>query len=54
MLKLRKHLKLIAKRFAQKERIDYTETFSPMSKIDFLRIILVLIAHFDSKLQQIM
>ncbi|RVW65982.1 Retrovirus-related Pol polyprotein from transposon TNT 1-94 [Vitis vinifera] len=44
--------RLIAKGFTQKEGIDYTETFSPVSKKDSLRIILALVAHFDLELQQ--
>ncbi|RVW72857.1 Retrovirus-related Pol polyprotein from transposon TNT 1-94 [Vitis vinifera] len=44
--------KLVAKGFTQKEGIDYTETFSPVSKKDSLRIILALVAHFDLELQQ--
>uniref|UniRef100_A0A2N9F8E4 CCHC-type domain-containing protein n=1 Tax=Fagus sylvatica TaxID=28930 RepID=A0A2N9F8E4_FAGSY len=35
-----------------KEGIDYTETFSPVSKKDSLRVILALVAHFDLELQQ--
>ncbi|RVX07413.1 Retrovirus-related Pol polyprotein from transposon TNT 1-94 [Vitis vinifera] len=38
--------------FTQKEGIDYTETFSPVSKKDSLRITLALVAHFDLELQQ--
>ena len=44
--------KLVAKGFTQKEGIDYTETFSLVSKKDSLRIILALVAHFDLELQQ--
>ena len=44
--------KLVAKGFTQKKGIDYTETFSPVSKKDSLRIILALVAHFDLELQQ--
>ncbi|KAL6324389.1 hypothetical protein AAG906_012993 [Vitis piasezkii] len=44
--------RLVAKGFTQKEGIDYTETFSPISKKDSLRIILALVAHFDLELQQ--
>ena len=44
--------RLIAKGFIQDEGIDYTETFSPVSKKDYLRIILALVAHFDLELQQ--
>ncbi|CAL9098155.1 unnamed protein product [Musa textilis] len=45
--------RLVVKGFTQKEGIDYTETFSPVSKKDSLRIILALVAHFDLELQQI-
>ncbi|RVX00945.1 Retrovirus-related Pol polyprotein from transposon TNT 1-94 [Vitis vinifera] len=45
-------VRLVAKGFTQKEGIDYTETFSPVSKKDSLRIILALVAHFDLELQQ--
>ena len=44
--------RLVAKRFTQKEGIDYTKTFSPVSKKDSLRIILALVAHFNLELQQ--
>ncbi|WKA03455.1 hypothetical protein VitviT2T_021562 [Vitis vinifera] len=44
--------RLVAKGFTQKEGIDYTETFSPVSKKDSLHIIMALVAHFDLELQQ--
>ena len=44
--------RLVAKGFTQKEGIDYTMTFSPVSKKDSLRIILALVAYFDLELQQ--
>ena len=44
--------RLIAKRFTQREGIDYMETFSPVSKKDSLRIIMALVAHFDFDLHQ--
>ncbi|RVW99768.1 Retrovirus-related Pol polyprotein from transposon TNT 1-94 [Vitis vinifera] len=43
--------RLVAKGFTQKEGIDYTKTFSPISKKDSLHIILTLVAHFDLELQ---
>ncbi|RVW35684.1 Retrovirus-related Pol polyprotein from transposon TNT 1-94 [Vitis vinifera] len=42
--------RLVTKGFTQKEGIDYTETFSPVSKKDSLRIILALVTHFDLEL----
>ena len=44
--------RLVAKGFTQKEGINYTETFSPVSKKDSLRVIMALVAHFDLELQQ--
>ena len=44
--------RLVAKGFTQKEGIDYTETFSPVSRKDSLRIILALVAHFDLELHR--
>ena len=44
--------RLVAKGFTQKEGIDYTETFSPVSKKDSLRVILALVTYFDLELHQ--
>ncbi|KAL0313499.1 UNVERIFIED_CONTAM: Retrovirus-related Pol polyprotein from transposon TNT 1-94 [Sesamum radiatum] len=44
--------RLVAKGFTQREGIDYTETFSPVSKKDSLRTIMELVAHFDMNLHQ--
>ncbi|KAL4383566.1 hypothetical protein GQ457_15G010160 [Hibiscus cannabinus] len=44
--------RLVAKGFTQREGIDYTETFSPVSKKDSLRIVLALVTQFDLELQQ--
>jgi Reverse transcriptase (RNA-dependent DNA polymerase) len=45
--------RLVAKRFTQKESIDFMETFSPVSTKDSFRIIMTLVAHFDLELHQI-
>jgi Reverse transcriptase (RNA-dependent DNA polymerase) len=45
--------RLVAKRFTQKEGIDFTETFSSVSTKDFFRITMTLVAHFDLELHQI-
>jgi hypothetical protein len=42
----------VAKGFTQRECIDYTETFSPVSCNDSLRIIMTLVAHYDLELHQ--
>ena len=42
----------MAKGFTQREGIDYTETFSSVSKKDSLRVIMALVAHFDLELHQ--
>ena len=44
--------RLVAKGFNQREGIDYTKTFFPVSKKDSLRIIMALVAHFDFDLHQ--
>jgi hypothetical protein len=44
--------RLVAKGFTHKKGIDYTETFSPVSKKDSLHVIMALVAHFDLELQQ--
>ena len=44
--------RLVAKGFTQKEGIDYTETFSHVSKKDSLRVIMALVAHFNLELHQ--
>jgi hypothetical protein len=42
----------VAKDFTQREGIDYTETFSPVSCKDSLRIIMTLVTHYDLELHQ--
>jgi hypothetical protein len=44
--------RLVAKGFTQREYIDYTDTFSPVSCRDSLRIIMALVAHYDLELYQ--
>ena len=43
---------LVAKGFAQREGVDYKETFSPVSMKDSLHIIMTLVVHFDLELHQ--
>lgn len=38
--------------FIQKKGVDYHEVFSPISKKDLFKVIIVLVAHFDLKLYQ--
>ncbi|KAL9443977.1 hypothetical protein AB3S75_017199 [Citrus x aurantiifolia] len=45
--------RLAAKRFMQKESIDFQETFSPVSSKDSFMIIMALMAHFDLELHQL-
>jgi hypothetical protein len=42
----------VAKGVTQREGIDYTETFSPISCKDSLRIIMALVAHYDLESHQ--
>ena len=44
--------KLVAKSFTQRERINYNETFSLVSKKDSFRIFMALITHFDLESHQ--
>jgi hypothetical protein len=43
---------LMAKGFTQRTGIDYTETFSPISCKDSLRIIIALVTHYNLELHQ--
>jgi hypothetical protein len=42
----------VAKGFIQKEDIDYTETFSPISTKDAFRIVMAMVAQFNMELHQ--
>jgi hypothetical protein len=42
----------VAKGFTQREGVDYTEIFSPVSCKVSLRIIMALVAHYDLELHQ--
>ncbi|KAM1083190.1 hypothetical protein ACFX19_022028 [Malus domestica] len=44
--------RLVAKGFTQREGVDYTETFSPVSTKDSFRVIMALTAHYDLELHQ--
>jgi hypothetical protein len=43
----------VAKGFTQREDIDYTEIFSPVSCKDSFRIIMTLVTHYNLELHQI-
>jgi hypothetical protein len=43
----------VAKGFTQREGIDYTEIFFPVSCKDSLKIIMALVVHYDLELYQI-
>jgi len=43
---------LVAKGFTQREGIDFTKIFSPVSSKDSFRTIMTLVAHFDLELYQ--
>jgi hypothetical protein len=45
--------RLITKGFTQREEIEYTETFSLVSKKYSFRIVMALVTHFDLELHQI-
>jgi hypothetical protein len=40
------------KGFSQQEGINYTETFSPIAKMNYVQLILSLVAHFGWKIHQ--
>ena len=42
----------MAKRYTQKEGIDYEETFSPVSMLKSIRILLSIAAHYDYEIWQ--
>ena len=42
--------RLVTKEFTQREGIDYTKTFSPVSKKHYLQVIMALVVHFDLEL----
>jgi hypothetical protein len=44
--------RLVAKRFTQQEGIDFNETFSPVLTKDAFRIIMAVVAHYDTELHQ--
>ena len=46
-------VRFFAKSFIQKQKIDYTETFSPVFSKDSFRIIIALVAHSNLELHQI-
>ena len=51
--KKRYKARLVVKAYAQKEGIDYTEIFSPVIKMQSIRIILGLVAALDLECEQL-
>jgi len=47
------HACLIAKGFSQTAFIDYEETFAPITRLDSLRLLLLLTANFDLEVHHI-
>ena len=45
-------VRLVTKRYAQKESIDYNEIFSPIVKHTSIRMTLAMVAQFDLELEQ--
>jgi hypothetical protein len=43
---------LVAKSYSKKPEIDFKETFSPVVKHDFLRVVLSLVAAYDLEMLQ--
>lgn len=43
---------LVAKGYSKKPEIDYKETFSPVVKHDFLRVVISLVAAYDLEMFQ--
>ena len=46
--------RLVAKGFTQKEGIDFSETFCPVSTKDLFKIIMALFSHYNLELHQLM
>jgi len=44
--------RLVAKRYAQNESIDYNEILSPIVKQTSIRMLLAIVIHFDLELEQ--
>jgi hypothetical protein len=44
--------RVVAKRFTQKEWIDYKETISPVAMLKSIRVLLTIACHYDYKIWQ--
>ena len=45
--------RLVAKGYTQKEGVDFNEVFSPVLKHSSIKVLLVMVALFDLKLEQL-
>ena len=49
---IRNKSRLVAQGYTQVERIDFDETFAPVARLEFIRILLAIASHLNFKLYQ--
>ena len=47
---IRKKIRLVAQGYSQMERVDYDETFAPVTRMESIKILLALACHLKFKL----